>query len=99
VEFIYKGRTWVEAGRVPHTRQDGSETELVRWATPCRQCGALFEVTTPVKGYESSKSFSVVHCSEHRLSPREASALARAQIQANRNAKKLANSQPGADLV
>jgi hypothetical protein len=92
VEHVVKGRVWREVGRQPHTRRDGSQTELIRWATPCRTCGALFEVTTPSKNFEKATSFTLVNCKAHRMTPMEASLLAR-KAQKTANEQKKANSE------
>lgn len=54
----------------PHTRKDGTSTEIKIWGGFCRKCGSVFEVATPkaVTEYGQSNSFGIVHCELHRLS-------------------------------
>lgn len=95
MEHIHKGRTWIEVGREPYTRKDGTHTELTIWHTKCAKCDAMVEVTTPAGGVEKSKAFEAQHCNAHKLTRSEVFDRRRTAFKA----RKLADSQPGADLV
>jgi hypothetical protein len=68
------GREWIEIGREPYRRRDGSTTELIVWACSCaiEGCDGVVEIRTPVENYERSKAFGAKHCPLHKLSRVEA---------------------------
>jgi hypothetical protein len=94
MQHTHKGRTWTEVRREPYTRKDGGAAELIVWHTKCAKCNAMVEIKTSTK-FDTTKAFERVHCSEHLLSVAEVFSRARNA----QKARKLANTQPGADLV
>lgn len=50
---LHDGQWYVECGRLPYARRDGTETTLVRWLSQCAECGGEFTFSTPI----SSKKF------------------------------------------
>jgi len=87
--FERNGRLWLEIGREPYCRKDGSTTELIVWACRCASdgCSESVEVKTPTAGYESSKSFGAKHCEAHKLSPDQVNDRFKAAVKARRAAK------------
>jgi hypothetical protein len=62
------GRTFHLDAVLPYTRKDGGASSIAVWSGACRQCGALYEVTTPgsLAAIQSSSCFGTVHCDAHK---------------------------------
>jgi hypothetical protein len=86
MQHTHKGRTWTEVRREPYTRKDGGAAELIVWHTKCAKCDAMVEIKTSTK-FDTTKAFDMKNCEAHR------------RRFVPTNARKLANMQPGADLV
>lgn len=41
------GQTYTVIGSFERDRADGTVATILRWQSPCAQCGDLFETTTP----------------------------------------------------
>jgi len=67
------GRVFTWLAFKPYTRKDGTDTELSVWQSHCAICGAPFTVATPKAGH--TQSFYNKHCTDHKLSKAEATAL------------------------
>lgn len=55
-EIRLDGQPYRVTRTVPHTRADGATSHLLVWSAPCWECGAPFEVTTPVTGFSKTPS-------------------------------------------
>ena len=55
-------------------KTDGSTGRLAHWRGTCRQCGAVFEVTTPATAgaIAMSKAFGRANCDLHKRPARDA---------------------------
>jgi hypothetical protein len=63
MDKLFDGQLYELARTEPHTRRDGTKTELTVWRSRCAQCGEPFEVRTPAK----SKKFSPNRrCHKHK---------------------------------
>lgn len=47
---MFRGQRYEMVGTAPHTRRDGSEITLLRWASHCARCGDAMEAKTVVNG-------------------------------------------------
>lgn len=75
---------------VPYRREDGTDTTLAVWWSPCAVCGKPFTLATPgaIGGDQSrTKSFGMRHCEDHRLTQAEVKGRWQAGIKASRKAK------------
>lgn len=59
----FNGQQYKFVELVPHTRTDGSATELAVWSSACADCGELFEVRTPAR---SKKFIPNRRCTIHK---------------------------------
>jgi len=62
------GRRFALIGTEPHTRKDGTQTQLCVWQSCCTTCGAPFRVRTSakVRRYAGSRAFETARCERHR---------------------------------
>jgi hypothetical protein len=60
--LFVKNQQLVLVGHRPHTRLDGTTTELTIWRAPCAICGDAFEQTAPWDGPRSV----LRTCPQHR---------------------------------
>lgn len=62
-EILLDGQPYRLTRIKPHTRVDGSQSKLLVWRAPCWECGAPFDVTTPITGFSKTPSR---RCPRHR---------------------------------
>lgn len=60
--MLARGQRFVLVDHRPHTRRDGTTTELTVWRGPCAVSGEAFEQTAPHDGPSSP----IQTCEQHR---------------------------------
>lgn len=85
------GQLFEEIRREPYERKNGKRTELIVWQSVCslEGCEEMFEVKTPIRGYEKQPALLYRHCPSHRM--KRAQSVRRAQAAT----RKLSNEQAG----
>jgi hypothetical protein len=68
---LHGDRPWRRVGSRDHTTRDGRHIILAEWESGCTICGKPFRATTPgnVSTVEQSKTFQMVTCEAHRMTP------------------------------
>lgn len=73
----YGGQLFEQVGVDPHTRVDGSRTQLIVWQSACMECGEAFTFRTPIA---ASKFQPNRRCAKHRRPGSKARRKAKAHV-------------------